>query len=169
MKSVIANENINAKQVLLIDADGKSTIEFSVALERAYAQDLDLVQVADGAIPVVKITDLNKFEYEKKQADKAAKKKQRLGANSIKEIQFTAGTQEHDLAVKLKSTMKFLGEGKTVRIVMRAAGRLSSHAVIEHNVKTLSAFVSRLGDTDIVQAIQMQGKLCTCTVKPKQG
>lgn len=168
MKSVIANDKITAKQVLLIDGELKSTLAVSVALDKAYSRGLDLVQVSEGDVPVVKITDLNKFEYEKKQAEKEAKKKQRANAVSSKEIQFTFGTQEHDLAVKAKSALKFLTDGKSVRVVMKIQGHVQSNpAILEKNKDNLSSFIERLGDVEVTQDIQVQGKFCTCVVKPK--
>lgn len=168
MKSVIANEMITAKQVRLVDGDNSNVIALSVALDKAAQQNLDLVQVNDAPVPVVKIMDLNKYKFEQQQNEKAAKKKQRAAATQVKEIQFTFETQEHDLAVKAKSAAKFLAEGKHVRIVVKVQGRLLSNPeMVQRHKDVVGAFIERLGEVEVLQDIAVQGKFVTCNVKAK--
>lgn len=168
MKSVIANDMITAKQVRLVDGENSTVIALSVALDKAAQKNLDLVQVNDADVPVVKIIDLNKFKFEQQQNEKAAKKKQRASATQVKEIQFTFETQEHDLTVKAKAAAKFLSEGKHVRIVVKVQGRLLGNAeMVERNKQCVQSFVDRLGEVDVLQNIALQGKFVTCNVKAK--
>lgn len=168
MKSVIANDKITAKQVRLVDGETSAVVSLSVALDKAAQQSLDLVQVNEADVPVVKIMDLNKYKFEQQQNEKAAKKKQRAATTQVKEIQYTFETQENDLAVKAKQAAKFLSEGKHVRIVVKLPARLLSNAaMVERFNACIPSFLERLGEVDMIQPSQIQGKFVTCTVKAK--
>ncbi|AGC35138.1 translation initiation factor [Escherichia phage PBECO4] len=167
MKSIIANNEITAKTVRLVTEGASEVMAISKALTLAENQGLDLVVIGAGDEPAVKITDLNKYKYELKQAEKASLKKRRQNAVSIKEIQFNFGTQEHDLQIKAKSAEKFLDEGKHVHIVMKTSGRGTNASVIQANINAMESFVNRLGNVSYVQKVEFQGKKVTCTVKVK--
>ena len=65
MKQVIANQMIRAREVRLALENGESSvITLKEALQKASDKGLDLIQITDAAVPVVKIHDLNKFNYE---------------------------------------------------------------------------------------------------------
>ena len=88
---VVANERIRFPQVRVTGSNGDSMgiMATRSALQEAYNQELDLVLVTDKAdIPVCKITDLNKFLFEKKRQAKEQAKKQRESRIELKEIQF---------------------------------------------------------------------------------
>lgn len=168
MKSIIANNEITAKSVRLVHEGSSDVMAIDKALSHARNAGLDLIQVTEADVPVVKIVDLNKFKYEQKQADKAAQKKQRANVVQTKEIQFTFGTQENDLFVKAKNARKFIEEGKQVRIVMKAIGRPPLTAdLLAKNKGAMQSFADRLGDVDFVQKVDVQGKNVTCIVKAK--
>ena len=168
MKSVIANEKITAKNVRVVEESSSKVMAIADARKLAYSKEMDLIQVSDQEVPVVKIMDLNKYLYEQKQADKNNKKKQRETAVQVKEVQFAFGTQENDLQTKLKAAQKFIKDGKHVRIVMKMTGRAKSNPeVVTRNVDQMTAFVQRLTESDFVQNIAVQGNNVTCTVKAK--
>lgn len=170
MKSVIANEKISARSVRLIDADNSVNEVMATDKALSYAQslNLDLVQITEGDVPVVKVLDRNKFLYEQKQAEKTQRKKQRSSTVQTKEIQFNFGTQTNDLNVKAKNAKSFLSENKLVRVVMKLGGRISSNnTIMEQNKSQLQKFVDLLGEVEFVQKIDVQGKYCTCIVKQK--
>ncbi|MBA3060957.1 MAG: translation initiation factor IF-3, partial [Nitrospirae bacterium] len=65
-KHIRVNEQIRAKEVRLIDADGKQAGIVSVreALELADQRELDLVEVSPEANPpVCKLLDFGKYKY----------------------------------------------------------------------------------------------------------
>lgn len=167
MKSIIANNQIIAKTVRLVTDEGSNVMAIEKALAAANQAGLDLIQVTEHDVPVVKIFDLNKFKYEQKQAEKAANKKQRQNVVLTKEIQFSFGTQENDLSVKAKSATKFLSEGKQVRVVMKQVGRGSNPELQKQNIAVMDSFIDRLGDVEFVQKVKAEGKNITCTVKNK--
>lgn len=171
MKEIIANEQITATSVRVVDADNdvNTVMGISQALEYAYSKDLDLVQVSEQEVPVVKILDLNKYKYELKQEEKKNDKKQRSTATQIKEVQFSTDTQENDLNVKVKSITKFVSTGKQVRLVMKVVGRMSSNkAIIQNGIEKMNSVISKIEDTELVQAIQVQGNNIVCSLKSKQ-
>lgn len=168
MKHVIANEEITAKKVRLVEEDSSTVMAIDDALELAYSKDMGLIQVSEQDVPVVKLVNLNKYLYDKKQAEKEANKKQRKNATHVKEVQFSFGTQEHDLNTKEKSARKFISDGKQVRLVMKIQGRTKSNPdILKQNTDCMSNFITRLGDVEFVQKIAVQGNNIICTVKAK--
>ncbi len=94
----------------------------SDALQRAVAAELDLVMVAQKAVPpVVRIMDLGKYTYEQKK--KIAKQKAKGKGGEIKGIRISFKISEHDRAMRLTKTDDFLQEGHKVKIEMRLRGR----------------------------------------------
>jgi len=117
------NERINAKEVRVIDEEGKhlGIMDINSALELAYSKDLDLVEVAPNQNPpVCKIVDYGKFKYEMKKREKESKKSQ---GGEVKEISFRPTTSPHDVEIKLKKIKEFLEEGDKVKIRIFFKGR----------------------------------------------
>lgn len=166
MKQIIANENITASQVRLVHDGVNEVMDLEDALNFAYSRDLDLVQISETDVPVVKVLDSNKYAYELKQTQKANDKKQRTTATQVKEVQFSTDTQENDLNVKLKKAQEFISSGKQVRLVMKVIGRISSNKdVLQKSISKMNNFVERLNDVDYVQSTAVQGNNIVCTVK----
>ncbi len=97
-------------------------VSTSEALQRARAQDLDLVEVAPMAVPpVCRIMDFGKFKYITSKREQEARKKQTV--IQVKEIKVRPKTEEHDLNTKLKHIRRFLEEGDKVKVTVRFRGR----------------------------------------------
>ena len=123
---VVANERIRFPQVRVTGSNGDSMgiMATRSALQEAYNQQLDLVLVTDKAdIPVCKITDLNKFLFEKKRQAKEQAKKQRESRIELKEIQFRPGIDTHDFNTKCNHVRKFIDKGNHVKLLVRFRGR----------------------------------------------
>jgi len=119
------NEQIRAREVLLIDADGRNlgVTPLGRALELAQERGLDLVEVAPEANPVVcKIVDYGKYRY---QLEKREKKQRR--PSRLKEVKFTIQTGEHDFQTKLSRIRGFLEDGDKVRVTIFFKGRQIIH------------------------------------------
>jgi translation initiation factor IF-3 len=119
------NEQIQAKEVLLIDSDGRNlgVVPLEKALVMARERGLDLVEVAPDANPVVcKIVDFGKYRY---QLQKREKKQPKAG--KVKEVKFTIQTGEHDFHTKIQRIREFLEEGMKVRAVVFFKGRQIIH------------------------------------------
>jgi len=166
MKQIIANEEITATSVRLVGSEMSGIMEKEYALEYAYSKDLDLVQISDQEIPVVKVLDLNKYLYEMKQEQKLNEKKQRVTTTQLKEVQFSTDTQENDLNVKMKSVQKFISSGKQVKIVMKVIGRINSNKdIIKNSINKMNAFLEKIDGIEFVQNVQIQGTNIVCTIK----
>ncbi|MEM6344892.1 MAG: translation initiation factor IF-3 [Bacteroidota bacterium] len=92
------------------------------AIKMANALGLDLVLIADRAVPpVCKIVEYSKFRYEQKKREKANKAKQHTV--TLKEIRFGPNTDDHDFNFKLRHAQKFLGEGNKLKAYVQFRGR----------------------------------------------
>ena len=81
IKELLINEEIRAKDVRLIDAEGNQigVVPISRALEMASEKKLDLVNISPNANPpVCKILDYGKYRYDSLKKEKESKKKQRI-------------------------------------------------------------------------------------------
>lgn len=120
------NENIKAPRLQVITHEGQNlgVIEKQQALRLAQAAELDLVLLAEqGAegVPVAKIMDYGKVLYEKKKKTVEAKKHQKTV--QVKEIQIRPKIGIHDFQTKMNQAVKFLEEGKHVKITLVFRGR----------------------------------------------
>ncbi|MDY0207706.1 MAG: translation initiation factor IF-3, partial [Pseudomonas sp.] len=98
------NENITAREVRLIGAEGEQigVVSIDEALAAADEAKLDLVEIsADALPPVCRIMDYGKHVFEKKKQVAAARKNQKQ--IQIKEIKFRPGTEDGDYQVKLRN------------------------------------------------------------------
>ena len=143
------NRDIRAREVQLIDAEGKNhgAIQLLEALAIAEAAGLDLVEIApNSAPPVCKILDYGRFSFAEKKNAAEARKKQKVG--EVKEIKLRPGIDEHDYGVKMKSVLRFFEEGDKVKVTLRFRGREIAHQDIGFRlmirVKTETAAVAKV-------------------------
>lgn len=123
------NERIRAREVRLIDDEGKNigVVKTAEALKLAEEKGLDLIVVSpDQDPPVAKILDYGKYKFEAEKRAKDAKKKQH--APEVKEVKMRYKIDTHDYQVKLKNIKKFLAEGDKVKILVMLKGREIQHS-----------------------------------------
>lgn len=163
------NENIRAREVRLIDANGdqlgiKSRQE---ALEIAETRNLDLVLVAPKAKPpVCRIMDYGKYRFEQQKKDKEARKKQKV--INVKEVRLSPGIEEHDFNTKLRNARKFLDKGDKVKVSIRFRGRAITHK--ELGQKVLERFAEACNDIATVeQRAKMEGRSMFMMLAPSSG
>jgi len=128
---LFVNEQINAREVLVIDADGTQlgVMKTDEALQLAREKKVDLVNVAPSARPpVCRLMDYGKHKYEQSKRDREARKKQKL--TTIKEIKFRPNIDKHDFEVKAKRGQKFLENGDKVKVTVMFRGREITHPEI---------------------------------------
>lgn len=139
------NNEIKSKMVNVVAEDGKGLrlMELSEAIALAEETGEDVVCLNDKAeIPVVKIMDYGKFQYEKAKKAKDNKKKARLNAQGTKEINISDSIAEHDLIIKANSVDRLLKEGNKVKLTIKYKGR--SVRMIEQGPSKLQALASYL-------------------------
>ncbi len=104
-----------------MDGQNLGTMDVSDALNMAYAQGLDLVEINANATPVlVKMMDYGKYKYDQKKRANEARKKQKT--IEIKEVWVKPFIEENDLNIKLKKVFEFLNEGNKVKIAVMTHG-----------------------------------------------
>lgn len=126
--SINVNERVKAREVRLIDDEGKQLgiIPTSEALKVAKERGLDLVEVSPKTVPpVCKIMDYGKYKYQL--AKKAAEAKKKQTVIQIKEMKLGLKIDEHDLGFKIKHIRGFLDDGAKVKVIVMFKGREMLH------------------------------------------
>jgi translation initiation factor IF-3 len=160
------NERIRAREVRVIDEDGSQLGIMSPrdALMIARERGIDLIEVAPQAQPpVCKIMDYGKFKYEqaKKEKDSAKKHKQA----ELKGIQMFPNIEEHDFETKVKSAIKFLGEGDKVKVTIRFKGRQITHPEFgRQQMEKIVSMTAQVGQVEKPAA--MEGRMMTMILSP---
>jgi translation initiation factor IF-3 len=127
---------------------------------------LDLVEISPNADPpVVRITDYNKFLYQKK------KKEKEIKANAVKqqlkEIRFGPETGEHDFEFKLRHAKTFLSEGNKVKAYVQFRGRAIMFK--ERGELLLLRFLKELEEYGAAEQLpRMDGKRMMVIIAPKK-
>jgi translation initiation factor IF-3 len=122
------NEAIRSSKVRLVDVDGSQVgvKTRDEALEYAYSQDLDLVEVASSADPpVARIMDYGKYRYEQEQKAKTARKHQ--SQIHVKEIKMRPKIGVHDYETKKGHVVRFLNSRAKVKVTIMFRGREQTH------------------------------------------
>jgi len=139
------NEQIRAKEVQIIDDEGKKVGPISIqeALDMAYDKKLDLVLVApNNDIPICKLMNYGKYKFEQAKREKEAKKKQKTF--ELKEIRITPNIEEHDFEFKCKNAKKFIEDGNKVKVTVRFRGRELNYVKLGEEV--LNKFIENLSE-----------------------
>jgi translation initiation factor IF-3 len=145
------NERIRAREVRLIDPDGKQlgVKPLPEALAIARQMDLDLVEVApDANPPVCRIMDYNRFKYESAQRAKESRKK--ATSTSIKEMKYRPKIGTGDFTTKTRQVARFLEEGHKVKVTIMFRGREVSHP--ELGMKILDDLAEQVSSVAKVEA-----------------
>lgn len=124
MDKVLINNFIQAKEVRVIDEEGKQLgiMNIFVAIDLAKSKGLDLIQVTEKVVPpICRIGDHGKYLYSMQ------KKERKIRANTkeskMKEVQIGFKISPHDIEVKAKQAEKFLLNGDKVKVGMVLKGR----------------------------------------------
>jgi len=97
-------------------------LSFEDALAAAEKEELDLVLIVPNANPpVARITNFDKFRYEKDKEDK--KQRQAKKTLDMKQIQISVREAKHDLERKIRLLEKFLEAGHKIEVLLTLRGR----------------------------------------------
>ncbi len=166
-KGIRVNDRIRIKEVRVISPDGTQLgiMPIEQALQTAYSQNLDLVEVAPEARPpVCRIMDYGKYRYEQSKKAREARKKQTI--IELKEIKLRPKTEEHDFKFKARHAERFLKEGNKAKITMMFRGREMIR--MDRGKALLDRFVEALKDVAVVeQAPKIEGRNMTLILAPK--
>lgn len=148
------NDKIFAKTVQVISQDGQNlgVMDTENALNMAYDQGLDLVEINASATPVlVKIMDYGKYKYEQKKRANEARKKQKT--IELREVWVTPVIEENDFNVKMKKVLEFLSDGNKVKIAVMTQGDKRVLARTRDAVPQLFARITEMiGDRGVVES-----------------
>ena len=168
-KDLRINRQIRAREVFVIDAEGKqrgimSTFDAVMLAEEA---GLDLVEVSPNANPpVCKILDFGKYRYEQEKRLRDAKRNQTVV--KMKEIRMQPKIEKHDLETKSKFISEFLGEGNKVKVSIRFRGRELAHTELGKVV--LDRILARLTELGVGYNLDrgavMEGRMMSMILSP---
>ena len=167
-KRVRRNDEIDAQEVRVIDAEGEQAgvMSLSDAIELAKDVSLDLVEVSPNAEPpVCRIMDFGKYLFEQNKKAQTSKRKQKQV--HVKEIKFRPGTDEGDYQVKLRKLVEFLEYGDKTKVTLRFRGREMAHQ--ELGAKLLARVRNDLEEYGTVEQMpQMEGRQMIMVIAPKK-
>ncbi len=165
-KNLRINQQIRAKEVRVIDDQGKQigVMTVSEALRMAQEKNLDLVEVAPTAQPpVCRIIDFGKFMYERTKKEREAKKAQK--SIEVKELRIRPKTNWYHTGFKLKRVREFLKDGNKIRVRVIFRAREITHTTIGRDI--LEKVAMELADAaSIEQAPMMDGKSLVMLLTP---
>ncbi len=166
-KNLFVNEQIRAREVLVIDAEGNQlgVMALKDALETASQKRLDLVNVAPNARPpVCRLMDFGKYKYEQSKKERDARKKQKI--ITLKEVKLRPKIEKHDFAVKVKNSRRFLESGDKVKVTVMFRGRELAHPDIAHRL--CRQLAQDLEDCAVVErSAKLEGRNMTMILSPK--
>ncbi|MCS7300150.1 MAG: translation initiation factor IF-3 [Fimbriimonadales bacterium] len=160
------NNRIRAKEVRVIDTDGKQlgVMHLRRALKIAQEKGLDLVEVAPTANPpVCRILDYGRYRYEQEKLAKEAKKKQKGG--DVKTIRLRPAIGAHDMETKIRNTIEFLQDGDKVKFVVIFRSREFGRPEVAQ--KLLQKVATAVEEYGVVEKPPtMEGKQMTMVIAP---
>jgi translation initiation factor IF-3 len=166
---VRVNQKIRAREVRVIDADGKQlgVITTSQALAVAQQRGMDLVEVAPNATPpVCRVVDFGKYKYEQEKREREARKHQH--ATKLKEIKIRLNIDPHDYETKVNHMRDFLGDGMKVKVTMMLRGRENAHP--EYGNKMMQKIIEDLVDCGRPEVMpKLMGRSITMMISPHRG
>jgi len=166
-KRINVNKKIRAKEVRLIDADGKQlgVVPFMEALATAKSQGLDLVEVAPNvAPPVCRIMDYGRYKYQQNKKLQEAKKRQ--STFQVKEIKLRPRTGEHDFQVKMRHAKRFLDNRDKVKITVIFRGREMAYTNLGRAL--LDRVIEQTEEYAVVeQGARREGRILVMVLAPK--
>lgn len=167
-KKILANNQIKAQKIRVIDIDNKQLGIFSLeeALKIAKEKNLDLVQVTERTEPpVCRIIDYGKYLYWRKKKEKKAKTE---GGGKLKNVRLTFKISDHDLLTQAEKTKVFLKRHYKIRIEMVLRGREKSLIQFaEEKIKKFLELLSNESVLNIERALKKGGRGLTMIVSKK--
>lgn len=123
MKKLLINRQIRAKEIRLIDENGKQLgiVPFQEAARLAIERKLDLIQVTKKVEPpVCRLGDYGKYLYREEKKEKTTAKQK---GGELKGIRLTFNISSHDLETRVRQSEKFLKKGYKIRVELPLRGR----------------------------------------------
>ena len=161
------NEQITAPTVMLVQEDGAAEVlPIAEALERARAEEMDLIEVSPKAVPpVVKIGEFGHYLYQLQKKEK--KQKSHSKQVEVKMLRFGFRTEKHDFGRLSARAREFFTERHLVKFAVRLRGREMANK--DFALQKLKGIVAGLADVaEIEQEMKRQGDSFIVILKPKR-
>lgn len=120
----LINNAIRSPELRVIDQNGTNlgVLRREEAMAAAKAAGLDLIEVSGGSeIPVARIADYGKYQYELSKKLKEVKAKS--NSTETKNVQLSVGISEHDIENKTNQAAEWIKEGHRVKFELQLKGR----------------------------------------------
>lgn len=163
------NYKIKSLEVRLVGDNVDTGIyDTKKAIKIAEEMGLDLIEISRGDMPICKIMDFGKYQYDQKKKKKENFKKQKENSQKVKEIQFGPNTDEHDFLFKKKHAENFLNDNNIVKAVVFFKGRERQFG--DKGKEILLRLVNDLldiGNPDNIDP-KMEGNKMIINIRPKK-
>ncbi|MGN1201092.1 MAG: translation initiation factor IF-3 [Candidatus Caccovivens sp.] len=167
-KELLINEQITAKEVRLIGAEGEQLgiLSKQEAQNVADQDGLDLVLMnPNGNPPVCKLMDYGKYKFDTVKKEKELRKNQKI--SEVKEIQLTMRIDEYHTSFKLKNAQKILQDGDKVKVSLRMRGREQAYS--KNAVEDVKKFVADLSEYGFIEKEPVvMGRNVSVVINPKK-
>lgn len=164
---MILNDEIRAREVRLINADGNQVgvMTKAEALRQASNANLDLVLISPNAKPpVARIMDYGKYRFEQQKKLRESRKKSKT--ISVKEIRLSPTIEGNDFDTKLNHVRKFLSKDAQVRVSIRFRGRAITHKELgQHVLEKMAQATSDIAT--VISKPKMEGRSMFLMLAPK--
>jgi translation initiation factor IF-3 len=168
IKELRINEGIRISEVRLVSADGDQQVVMSTrdALNKAFEQGLDLVEISPNAKPpVCRIMDYGKYRFEQIKREKEARKHQKT--IQVKEVKLRPNIEDHDFETKAKNAEKFLLAGDKVKLTIMFRGREITHPELGRSLcDKMAVRLEKVASQE--KAAKVEGKNMIVIFSPKQ-
>lgn len=161
--------SFRGKELRIVDANNEQcgVMTFEEALQEAASQGLDLVLVAEKAIPpVCRIMNYGKYVYQQAKHEKEARKKQ-MATQKVKEIKYSPTVNEHDMEIKTAHVIDFLKKGYKVKVTLfyRNKRQLAHQEIGNDVLQRVLSGIEEYGHFD--GEPQMMGRSVQVSISPK--
>ncbi len=169
VKVVRLNEQIRAKEVLVIGEDGErlNVMPLQQALQTARERSLDLVEVASTAVPpVCRLLDYGRYKYEQAKKERESKKGRRISL--VREVRLRPRIGGQDLDCKIRLIQRLVEEGSKVKVTVVFRGREVTRP--ELGKKVLEEVLNALKDKAVVdQPLQIEERSLSLYFAPAKA
>lgn len=137
------------------------------ALKAAMTANLDLVKIAEKAVPpVCKIMDYGKYKFEISKKEKESRKNQKTV--EMKEVRLSLNIDTHDFETKVGHALRFAESGNKIKVSLRFKGRengrtSSGYEIMDKFAKACSEFAS------VERAAVLEGRHMLMFLAPKSS
>lgn len=162
------NERIFAPTLRVLANDGSQLGVLSKleALQKARAEEMDLVEIAPNAQPpVAKIINFNKFLYQLEK--KRQEERRNMKSSGTKEVRLGPFMSDNDLDVMMKRARGFLEDSNKVRLVVKFTGPQMRAREVGQGV--LRKALERLSDVSKIEKDpKFEGKQLVSIISPER-